>query len=116
MKPPFTAALWVPAHLYSLLALASALFGAFSLLPVARHLQAHPTSASHLVPQFIYLLILLAVVAFYTFMATTLYRRTSRRAAHLGACVSCLFFPFGTIVGLLVLLWTMRHWRATTLP
>ena len=100
----------IPAFLYALLATASAIYGAFQLLPVVLALQTHPTPIGDLIPQISFTIIWLAVTAFYAIVSVALFSRRHRKAVIVGASISCILLPFGTIAGVLVLTWTRPRW------
>jgi len=107
MKTPFL----VVGIGYIVLAVATIAFGLCMVLPaIIAALQQH-VSGIQLVPLFSLSTILLLFVLFYLAMGIAVLRRRWRLFVMIGAFISCILIPFGTVLGVLFLCWTRRDWK-----
>jgi hypothetical protein len=96
---------------YIILALATMVLGLAVVVPaIITALQQH-ASGIQLVPLVILSFIFLFFVLFYLAIGIAVLRKRWRQFVVIGACISCIFLPFGTILGVLFLCWTRRDWK-----
>ena len=103
----------IPGIGYVLLGLATAVFGLLRLPPLISFARSEQASGVQLVPLVTLALIIFLITVFYFAMGLAILKRRWRLFVVIGAGVSCIMIPFGTIFGLIFLLWTRREWPAS---
>jgi len=106
----------IPGIGYVALALATLGYGMFRFLPLLSKPQQETADAVQLVPLATLALLVVLVSTFYFAMGFSLWTRRWRRFAMIGAGFSCILIPFGTALGLVVLVWTRREWTKLSEP
>lgn len=99
----------IPGCLYALLAIATYYYAVYLFQPVLEHARQHQTAIEVNV-QSTEPIKLVLIALFYSVLAYLILKQKARSIAFIGAIIGLLFFPLGTAVSLIFLLWTLRCW------
>jgi len=95
---------------YLALGLVTVGFGLLWILPALSAARREQVSAVQFIPLATFALIIVLFTLFYVAMGLSILKRRCRQFVIVGAGISCLLIPFGTVLGLIFLLWTRREW------
>lgn len=106
----------IPGIGYLVLGLATAGLGLLYIASALVAAHAEQASPIQLVPLATFAVIVLLFMLFYFAMAFGILRQQWRLFVLVGACISCILIPFGTVLGVVFLIWTRRQWHAAPVP
>ena len=100
----------VPGIGYIVLGLATAGLGLLWIPPALAVIRARQAGPAQMVPLATFGFIIALFAGFYVAIGVAILRRRWRLFVIVGASISCVMLPFGTVLGLVFLLWTRCQW------